>query len=237
MQLFCQSCGRQIPAEDINIDRAIAKCGGCHAVFGFADRIAGKVLLPGYAGQREREPVPMPKGLSVDDWGPELTIIRRWFTWAAIFMVIFCVVWDGFLVAWYVVGMAAGAPLIMLLFPILHVAAGVFITYLTISLFVNRTVIRVAGGELTIRHGPLPWFGNHTLFGGDLEQLYCEEKMHRGKNSTSTTYSVGAILRGGEKKELLSGLETPDQALYIEQQLERKLGIEDRPVSGELSRA
>ncbi len=43
-------------------------------------------------------------------------------------------------------------------------------------------------------------------------------------------------MKGNTAVSLLTGLETPQHAMYIEQELERHLGIEDRPVRGELPR-
>ena len=42
--------------------------------------------------------------------------------------------------------------------------------------------------------------------------------------------------RDGEHQVVLKGLHKEDEALYIEQQLERCLRIDDRPVRGEVAR-
>ena len=52
---------------------------------------------------------------------------------------------------------------------------------------------------------------------------------------SSVTYSVQLVKDGGQQA-LVKGLTDSQQALYIEQELERFLKIEDRPVRGELSR-
>ena len=36
MRVSCKSCGAAIPAANLNLDRMVAKCGACHAVFAFA---------------------------------------------------------------------------------------------------------------------------------------------------------------------------------------------------------
>jgi hypothetical protein len=50
------------------------------------------------------------------------------------------------------------------------------------------------------------------------------------------TYNVCAVLKGGQRVTLLSSLPEIDQALFVEQAVEEYLGIEDRPVGGELPR-
>ncbi|TXT35987.1 MAG: hypothetical protein FD138_1138, partial [Planctomycetota bacterium] len=55
-----------------------------------------------------------------------------------------------------------------------------------------------------------------------------------GHATTSMQYEVYAVVNG-QKQKLLGGLHEVDQALFVEQRLERYLGIEDRIVPGEMS--
>jgi len=135
VKLNCKTCGKPILADDINIKLAIAKGGACHAVFGFADQLGSHS-----APASRRAEVPLPGGMKIDRWGPELTITRRWFSAVLLFLVFFCIAWDSFLVFWYTMAFRADAPWIMKVFPIVHVAVGVGLTYYTIAGFVNSTV-------------------------------------------------------------------------------------------------
>ena len=67
-------------------------------------------------------------------------------------------------------------------------------------------------------------------------QLYCRRKVRNSKNGQSYTYRVELRRADGARDVLLKGLEDEDEALYIEQQLEAHLGIEDQVVAGELAR-
>jgi hypothetical protein len=234
MQLHCKSCGKLVRAEDVNIDQAIAKCLACHAVFSFLDQVCGAQVAP-------RPAVPLPTRMKVENWGSELTIMWRWYTHAVWLLLAFCIFWDGFLVVWYAAGIGLltagkgdGMIWVMLVFPVLHVLVGIGLTYAVLCTFINKTVVRVSMGELTVQHGPLPSAGNRRIFTHDLAQLYCTEKMHRHKNSCSTTYELQALLKDGEKLTLLSGLDQLDQALYVEQQVEQHLRIPDERVAGEV---
>ena len=124
----------------------------------------------------------------------------------------------------------------MAAFGTLHGAVGIGLSYYVLAGYINRTVIKVNRNMLTIKHGPLPWFGNKQLHSHDLAQLYCKECMHRHKNSSSCTYEVHAILKDGQHAKLVTGLDESEQALYLEQEIERFLRIEDQPVRGEMSR-
>ncbi|HOA74013.1 MAG TPA: hypothetical protein PL151_07815 [Phycisphaerae bacterium] len=233
--LNCPNCGADIDTEEVNIPAALARCTACRTVFSLADpsQATRGTRLPA----SPRAEVPLPPAIRVDQWGHELVMSRRWFTPAVLFLVFFCIAWDSFLVFWYSIALSGeDTPWIMIVFPVAHVAVGIGLTYLCLASLFNKTRIRVAGGELSVRHGPIPWRGRVRLATADIEQIFCTEKVVSGENRQSSTYRVNAMLTDGRKIELLSGLPEADQALYIEQMLEDHLGITDRPVGGELPR-
>ncbi|MCK4658525.1 MAG: hypothetical protein KAV82_03295 [Phycisphaerae bacterium] len=225
--MYCKHCGAEVPAEDVNLNNAIAKCRACNAVFSFAEDVGldeGNVKTPGRGRHRERAEVPMPDKITVENWGGNLKFTRRWFSPVFIFLVFFCVLWDGFLVVWYSMAFGEDGPLIVKVFPIFHVAVGIGLTYFTVAGFVNRTIIEVGGGMLRIQHAPMPWPGNRTINTVDLGQLYCTEHIHRGKHgAVHRSYRLNAALKDGKKFKLLSGLSEPDQVLYLEQEIEKRL--------------
>ncbi len=230
MKLNCPYCGSQISVEHINLDRLIAKCAGCNAVFSFE----GTIDAPGIQ-QPKRLDVPMPNGIAVANNGYDLTIIRRWFSLKYIFLTFFCLIWDGFLLFWYSMALSQGVW-IMALFATGHAAIGVFLTYTVIAGYFNRTTINVSRVALAVSHGPLPWPGRKQLDSAGIRQMYCKEQIHRGKNSTNYTYEVHVALNTGKDEKLVTGLENSEQALYLEQEIERFLGIKDQPVRGEFGR-
>jgi hypothetical protein len=176
----------------------------------------------------------MPKNYTMENEGVDLVITRRWLSWKYVAMLVFCVFWDGFLVFWYTMAFREGGPLVMKLFPMLHVAVGVFLTYTTIAGFLNRTKITLNTWELRIKHYPLPWPGNKVVQRQELDQLFCEEKMNSNRNGVTYTYSLQAVTAGGGRMKLVSGMDKPEDALFLEQKIEGFLGITDRPVAGEM---
>src|SRR5262249_40895239 len=117
-----------------------------------------------------------------------------------------------------------------------HVAVGVGLTYTTLAGFFNQSILEVTRGEISVQHGPLPWFGNRVLSTMDIDQLYCEENASNSQNGSSRNYNLSALLKNGSKLELLKNLDSPEIGLYIEQQIETWLGIKDKPVAGEIPR-
>ena len=175
----------------------------------------------------------LPNQLALVHHGASMEIVRTWFRGQIVLMTAFALFWDGFLFHWYAKVGASGNP-IVLFFPLLHVAVGIGLTYYVVAGWVNRTHILVNRGQIAVRHGPIPWIGNTDLAVSALKQLYATEKRSLFGRGNPETYVVNAITQHGRTIPLVSGLATREQALYIEQEIEKYLGIEDIPVKGEI---
>lgn len=233
MNIQCPACRSKVLSDDLNMQALAGMCRSCHTVFSFRDQLpAGDPVRE--AAPPVRAAVPMPAKFRVERSGSDFVIFWDWKSPAMWFLVIFCIFWDGFLLFWYSIAFGTDSPLIMKLFPLIHVAVGLGLTYFAVCMFVNRTFVGVSGGRLTVTHTPLPWPGNRAMPAGEIEQLYCFERVSHGKNGTSVTYEVNAVQRGGTKVKLVGGLQEPEQALFLEQEIERALGIADRRVPGEM---
>lgn len=234
MKLDCPDCRSSVKSTDVNLDRMLATCSSCHSVFSFADK------FPTASASRtvsfERPEIARPSSIKVTGTAKGLTLESGWFNFSYIPMAFFCVAWDAFLINWYVTVLTTKGPWIAAVFPVAHVAVGIGLTYSTLAGFLNTTKVDVHRDSLTVEHGPIPWRGNRRIPVLDLEQLYCKEKVSTSRNGVQRTFAVMAILRSSEQIELLTGIDEQEKALFIEQQVERHLGITDRPVPGELVR-
>ena len=228
MDIHCKRCNEPIPAENVHLDNHMAKCSNCNAVFDFRDQVTR-------LDAHKRSTLETPKGIELQTTMDGLQIVRKWFSKKVIGLLIFCLFWDGFMVVWFGIAISQ-KQWAMAAFGSIHGAVGLGLSYLCLAGFVNRTYIEITFRELSIRHRPLPWLGKKRISLGDIKQLFTKEKIHRNKNSTSYTYEVHFKDLKGNETKLLSGLEKPNQALYIEQEIESTLGIEDAPIQGELPR-
>lgn len=170
MKLQCRNCGQEIPAQDINIQAAIAKCQHCHAVFAFGAELGAS---RGGSGSTAKRHVEMPNRFELDQSGANLLLIYRWLSSKTFILLFFCIFWDGFLVFWYWSAFTTNAPLFAKIFPVLHVAVGVGLTYFVIASFLNSTTLEVGYAEVSVHHGPLPWSGNRVVPRAEIEQLFC----------------------------------------------------------------
>jgi predicted Zn finger-like uncharacterized protein len=236
MSLRCPTCSASIVSEDVNIARLVAKCRSCNTVFAFQDQVGAAPPAP----QVALAPVAMPSGIEVEVGAPaqvesyrtsglshgRLVLRRRWRTGQGFFMLVFAIAWNAFLVNWYGIAFAGGGPWIMFVFPIAHVAVGLGVAYGALTNLLNTTVFEIDGQSLRLRHGPIPARGNRELPIDELLQLYTEE--HAGSKG-SKSYALVAAVRSGPAIKLVEGLESREQALYIERAIETHLGILDTP--------
>lgn len=236
MQIYCRACNAQIVAEDIDLPQRVAKCRKCHAVFSIAEILAAEGIGVPDAPAKPLQPNP-PEYAVVEEWGGDLSVWYRWVDWSVLFMIFFCTFWDSFLVGIYgsaVLAWLNGQPVAWggLIFPLGHLAVGIGITYGTLCQLLNLTWIQLSFQTLTIRHGPVPVWGNHTVDATQIDQLYVGQGTSWRRNNTPN-YTLCALLKDETRVELLTS-EDPDLLLWLEQKLEEKLKIKDRPMPEEI---
>ena len=175
---------------------------------------------------------------NIEERNGELNIEFRWMSLVAYFLVFFCIIWNGFLVFWYSIALADGIW-IMMVFPLIHVAVGIGLTYYTICMFVNKTLIKVSRDEISISFTPLPWKGAKTINTSDITQFYVKQKVSNGKNGQTVTYELWMKDQTGRDKKFSSGpdMSTVEEVRLLEEQIEKFLGIRDQPVQGEYDAA
>jgi len=230
MKLTCPGCGALIPSENTNVDTGVAKCSACNEVVSVFDVLG----LPAPEAGSNPGPVPKSPRIKTQDSENNWTAHWRWFDRSLFGMLFFCIAWDSFLIFWYSLALTKGAPWIAVVFPIAHLSAGIWLTYFVIAGFLNQTTITLTSEALRVRHRPVPWWGNRDLPVESIEQLYCREKRNKGVSS----YELVAVLRPGinasEGSEVkLATLPDLPEARYLEQQVERRVGITHRRITGE----
>ena len=178
----------------------------------------------------------MDNKLKIRESGHSLSIEYKWMSPRAYFLVFFCLIWDGFLVFWYGIAFTTDGDLMMKLFPLIHVAVGVGLTYYTICLFINKTNIEVDHSHVSIVHSPLPWWkGNKEIAAKDIEQLYVKEKVSSSDNGSKTHYyTIRSKMKNGKDETLIGSIGMESfEAVQIEQKIESFLRIPDYAVQGE----
>jgi hypothetical protein len=238
-----------VPAEDVNIVRMVAKCRACQSVFAFQAQLSAEppptaAPAPHAATTMSAiATVPMPPGIEVHreasaaagDYRtahvpkPKLRIVRRWFAFTHLVVLGFAFFWNLFVGVWMIRALVGNAET-MAIFAIPHFVVGIVLLYVGLTGLLNRTVIEIDRGTLTVRHGPIPAWGNRDIPVHELKQLFTLEK-RGGKGGRS--YELLAVAHTGPTITLAKGMTDPQQALYLERLIEEHLEIEDQAVLGE----
>jgi len=232
-QVHCSNCEVLVPAGDINIKTMTGKCVACDHIFDISSPLT-----------HNNSPPPRPKNISIEsgpaddlsvatkninpyfDYGDSLHLKFRWFTPAIFMLIFFCIAWDSFLVFWYWAAFTQpNTPLMMIIFPIGHLAAGVGLTYGTIASLLNTTHVFISQHVVTIKHGPVPWWANKEINVKDIRKLMIEKSNTTYQNNrTLSTFKIMADVNG-EEKQLLTRLEHA-HARYIAYQLAKQIKVD-----------
>lgn len=232
IELKCKNCGSQLAPEDFSPQLSAVRCHHCNALYAIAPP-APAAGAPAHTGPRPE--IPLPKHVTLETRGDALLIVRKWLTGGTYFLLFFCILWNGFMVVWHTIAISQGAW-IMSLFGLIHTAVGIGIAYGVLTGFINKTTIKATSASLSITHGPLPWKGNKAIPRASVHQIYCKEITRRGKNGPVVTYNIETLGKDNRRDTLVKGLADAEQALFVEQRIERHLGIQDTHVPGELPR-
>jgi len=172
-----------------------------------------------------------------DQYG--LNMELRWFSPVAIFLAFFCIAWMSFLAFWYGMAISSDGPWIMFIFPIVHVAVGVGLSYFTLCKFFNKSYININNQHLSVQHSPIPWWkGGVDIPSGQIDQVFVKEKKKSSKNGSSYSYAVVAKLVDGSTQNILDiDMSDSQKALELEKRIEEYLGIMDSPVAGEYGKS
>lgn len=229
--LRCPACGSSFRLEDYDTAKGVLACSYCKSLL-----TVGAPLRAPRVGVTTREEVPMPREIRLLNTKEGIELRRAWFQPSFALVAMFCLVWDGFLFYVFVRMIADDALGVSALFLTGHVSVGVALTYGCLAGLFNTTIINVDRRRVRVRHRPFPWAGAAAFERDSIEQLYVKAKQRAGENGPYSSYSVWVVLRTKRARQLVRGLEDAEVALFIEQSIERALGLKDRRVPGELAR-
>lgn len=223
MAVECTNCGAAVKAEEVDLHTRLAKCVLCDEVFSIGDQVAARA--PGRQ-RREALAAPPPPSMRVERSASHLILSRSWFTPMAFGLLLFCVMWDSFLVLWYATTLSsqiASFQWIAIVFPLGHVAVGVGLTWTVVAMFLNTTTIQADYEALSVRHGPVKWPGNKSMRAEEITQIICDEV----KGDENRWYRLFVRTVDGRKVKLLSRISDEDEAQFIRQEIERFLGLSE----------
>ncbi len=234
LDMTCPQCDHPIDGQDININSTLAKCSHCQAILFMEDEaFFGRK-------QRNRPEMMIPEGTEVLHLPSSLDIRTKWNkarsqggTW---FLLLFAVLWNIIILP-AAITMVATGQIFGLLTMSAHLAVGLGLAYYLLGVYLNYTDIYVTEDEISIVTRPLknPFTKNRVLKTKDIKQLFVSRYVSSTTNGiASYAYALYAIDHDGKRNLLLKGMNKESQ-LYIEQEIEHYLDIEDERIPGEVS--
>ncbi len=232
VDITCRRCGARIRADDVNIETMAANCRSCDAVFS----IAAQFALADKPAPIARLDVPRPRCFTVEHLDDALRISWRGSKVGGIILLLVTLIWNGFAYVWISLAFSSAGHAAFALAAIPHVLIGLWLARLSLSNLLNTTRVEASASGLSVYDTPIPASKDLSIPRDSLRQLYCVEPGNHSRRGPSGSCDLWAIKADGSSIAVLKSLADPEQALYIEQELERYLGIKDEPVDGELPR-
>lgn len=229
LTLNCPNCKTDIPASDINMANTLAKCQSCNTVFDFAPLLKRPT--------HKKQEILLPPGIDAYSTNYELDIEINWrkASNGLGFFLFFTLFWNGIVMIFVVTALLTGS-FVMLAAISIHLLIGIGLLYYVLSVMLNTTYIIVNQREMSVEHRPLrsPFYPNRYITSREVEQVFVEKYVASKTNGRPNyAFGVQAMLQNKSKIKLLKGLKTSEQALYVEQEIETFLRIQDEPVDEE----
>ena len=246
-ELKCRSCGAPLRASDIDRRFAIVHCSHCDSVYDLtgvradaddvddesAGSLGGARPRTAPASRRARPAAAKPSGVTIERGTRSVRIRWKWYSHGAVFCL--CASVSFIVIALLLSDLPSVDEPGDAFVPLLLLSAGAAATYTFLAGVINRTDITADEAALRVRHGPLPFGFALTVDASSIEQFFVSESFAVSRNGERIPgYFVNVVLRNNTVKRVSRRLRVVEHAVYLEQELERALGVRDRSVAGEV---
>ena len=210
-KIHCVECNHEIPAADISLPDKLAKCGSCNTVFSFRD-----VVMPLLGKKKVRQELIRPEGIELFQFQDELDIsIQQPITVGEILGISF---FPFIAFATTIAHFIDGIPMAI---PMAFWIGALYCIYVILFRSKHKIYLTIDRQNLTIAWRP-------NKLRKEIDQVYVKPQ--------DGGHSVMMILNGkdGQKHvRLIRSIKGVSQAHYLEQEIERQLGIVNREVPEE----
>ncbi|MEW6738243.1 MAG: hypothetical protein AB1489_43620 [Acidobacteriota bacterium] len=116
-------------------------------------------------------------------------------------------------------------------FKLFHLLVGIILTYDTLAGLFNKSIIVISEKEILIKHKPLWWPGNKMICCEEIDQISSQKIVTNSRSGQHITFNLTTTMKNRDRINLLKNLPKLDIALFIEQQIEKYLGVIDRTLT------
>ncbi len=215
----CPSCNDVVPADNLNLQNNVAKCGSCNVIFSIDEEV--KSVKTSNAVKQE---ILRPEGIDLFYYGDDLDItvqqhIQGVDAYGLVFLPILAI---------FTFLMLFSDKFNMPIFiPAALGVGSLYFIYRAFNYSNNKTYIDVNNRFLSIKSRPTHFRKDKTYNADEIDQLYLKHAA-----DGSGYFSIFMIVNGmeGQKHQKLITVNTLSKAKFLEQEIERYLNIEDRKV-------
>ena len=221
-KIGCPNCDYDVPASDLNINDKIAKCGKCNVVFSFREEIQ---KMNRAAQAPPKQEIIRPEGIDIFHFEEEMDITLEQPIGVPEVLIGTLVPFIGLLfVLVYFLGDGD--------FPMWLAATGGLASFLSVFNLAHRSnqkiFINIDTQYLSIKRRPKKFIQDQQYSIHDIDQLYL-----RVIGGYHHVYMLVNSPSGQKHVKLVANIQSVSKARYLEQEIERKLGIKDRRVPEE----
>lgn len=217
-KVSCPSCNDEVSADNLNLQSNVAKCGSCNAIFSIEKEVKSVM-----SKQLVKQELIRPEGIDLFYYKDDLdiTVNKHLQGFDAGGLIMF----PSFAFLAIILYIAKGIPV---LFPALFILASLYFIYKAFNYSKkNKTFININNRILSIKSRPKNLTKDKSYSSEEIDQLYIKHATD-GSGYYTILMIVNAI--EGQKHEKLLTINTLSKAKFLEQEIERYLGIEDRKV-------
>ena len=221
-KVYCPSCNEIVIADNLNLQNKLAKCGSCNSVFSIADHLDSL-----HHREEKKQEVLRPEGIDLFYFRDSLDItIQQHIQGLDAAGIIFFPILAVFSILLYAAGKIDG----LMYLPIALTIGAIYYIYRAFNYDKNKTFIDVNKKSLSIKSRPKHFRKDKIYSANEIDQLYIKFAM-----DGSGYYTIFLIVNGleGQKHEKLVTVNTLSKAKYLEQEIEKYLGIKNRKVPEE----
>jgi len=214
-RISCPSCQNEISAENLNLEKDVAKCSGCNVIFSIEEELKSVKVET-----EIRQETMRPEGIDLFYYKGDLDITVQQHIYGVEAALI------GFtpFIAMLSIFLYFDKNSVPILAPIACSIIAVYYMYKAFNYKNYKTYIDINSRQLNVKSRPKNFKADKQFDAHDIDQVY----LQFGEGG----YAIKIIVNGleGQKHEKILTVNTISKAKFIEQEIERYLKIQDRKV-------
>lgn len=216
-KICCPSCQEDIGAENLNLQKSVAKCGNCNVIFSIEEELKSVKTK-----DEMRQEIFRPEGIDLFFYKDDLDItIQQHIQGLDAYGIFF---FPFIAILSTLAFFSKGIPMII---PAVFVLGSFYFIYRAFNYSKYKTYIDINDKFLNIKSRPKNFKKDRSFEAQEIDQLYLK------KSADGMDYiTIYMIVNGleGQKHEKLLTVNTLSKAKYLEQEIEKYLNIEERKV-------